>query len=84
MIERSGTVFMFKIIDEHNEIHIKDLEREIKKGYLNQEFVQSRLYEQISANNILCNNDELCELTQKGNLFIKIYKFYASLGLKLV
>ena len=75
MIERSGTVFMFKIIDEHNEIHIKDLEREIKKGYLNQEFVQSRLYEQISANNILCNNDELCELTQKEIFLLKFINF---------
>lgn len=84
MIERSGTVFMFKTIDDQNEIYIEDLEGEVKKGYLNKNFIQSRLYEQISANNITCNDDKICKLTKKGNLFIYIYKFYASLGLKLV
>ena len=84
MIERSGTVFMFKIIDDHNMMHVKELEKEITKGYLNQDFVMSRLNEQIATNNIICNEDAMCELTLKGNLFINIYKFYASLGLRLV
>ena len=30
MIERSGTVFMFKTIDYYNSISIKDLKSEIK------------------------------------------------------
>ena len=84
MIERSGTVYMFKIIDKENEILVNDLEHNIKKGYLNDSFVKSRLNEQIIADNIFCNTDDVCILTKKGNLFINIYKFYASLGLKLI
>lgn len=84
MIERSGTVFMFKTIDYYNSISIKDLKSEIKNGYLNENFIESRLNEQISADNIFCNNDNICILTKKGDLFINIYKFYASLGFKLI
>jgi hypothetical protein len=76
MIDRSGTVYMMKLIQSNKRISQLDIQNRMQADYLNKDFIEKRLQEQMIAGNIE-KKGELIELTEKGQLFTGLYNFFS-------
>ena len=72
MIERSGTVFIYYLLDQKNYNQL-DLESKIEEYYVN-DFTKKRIDEGLATGNIMIHPNGDIELTARGKLLVKLYK----------
>ena len=72
MIERSGTVFMYYLLDQKY-FNQFDLESKIEKYYVN-DFTKKRINEGLATGNIMIHPNGDIELTSRGKILVNLYK----------
>ena len=75
MNDRSGTVFLMKVINQASGISKNQISEKLNNEYFKGDFfLEKRINEEIRAGNILEINSKYF-VTKKGNLFVNFYNF---------